>query len=316
VLEIKVNPEYEKILPKLSGEEFEALKASIWNDGQLYPIIINQKGVILDGHNRYHVCEELKITPKTFTMSFDDPLLEKKFVIEVNLKRRHLNYFQKAEMGMALMDIEKVLAKQRQEKDLPSLEGKSRHETTAAAQVSQKIGVSEATFERAKAVMDSKPSEETKDKLRNGEWSINYAYEGYKAIDDIDDKTKKKELKRAFEHEEINPIELNSITKKSELAKELIESRAPKDKREALTAKYQEELYTPNLDMGQLEEDLKVAGGLTELKEVEVSKDILKTKSDAERVAKECGGFVIGETCYWKMKVDPYKYESEKVGAS
>ena len=315
MLEIKVNPEYEKILPKLSGEEFEALKASIWNDGQLYPIIINQKGVILDGHNRYHVCVELKFAPKTFTMPFDDPLVEKKFVIEVNLKRRHLNLFQKAEMGMLLMDIEKLLAKQRQEKNLPSLEGKSRHETTAAAQVSEKIGVSEATFERAKKVIDS-ANEETKDKLRKGEWSINYAYEGYKAIDNVSDKVKKKVLKLAFEKEEINPIQLNDITKKTELAQELIESRAPKDKREALTAKYVGQLYTPELNIGRLEEDLKVVGGLTELEEREVSQDILKTKPEAEKFAKECGGFLIGETRYWKMKIDPYKYKAEKVGES
>ena len=311
MLEIKVNPEYEKILPKLSGEEFEALKASIQNDGQLYPIIINQKGVILDGHNRYHVCVELKVAPKTFTMPFDDPLLEKKFVIEVNLKRRHLNLFQKAEMGMLLMDIEKLLAKQRM-KVAPvgaTPIGK------ASDLVAQRIGVGQGTFDRAKKVIDS-ANEETKDKLRKGEWSINYAYEGYKAIDNVSDKVKKKVLKLAFEKEEINPIQLNDITKKTELAQELIESRAPKDKREALTAKYVGQLYTPELNIGRLEEDLKVVGGLTELEEREVSQDILKTKPEAEKFAKECGGFLIGETRYWKMKIDPYKYKAEKVGES
>jgi ParB-like chromosome segregation protein Spo0J len=312
VLEIKVNPEYEKILPKLSGEEFEALKASIQNDGQLYPIIINQKGVILDGHNRYHVCVELKFAPKTFTMPFDDPLVEKKFVIEVNLKRRHLNLFQKAEMGILLMDIEKAIAKTRQGKPSAQLGGKS---GDARDIVSQRIGVGRGTFERAQKVIAS-ANEETKDKLRKGEWSINYAYEGYKAIDNVSDKVKKKVLKLAFEKEEINPIQLNDITKKTELAQELIESRAPKDKREALTAKYVGQLYTPELNIGRLEEDLKVVGGLTELEEREVSQDILKTKPEAEKFAKECGGFLIGETRYWKMKIDPYKYKAEKVGES
>jgi len=314
VLEIKVNPEYEKILPKLSGEEFEALKASIQNDGQLYPIIINQKGVILDGHNRYHVCVELKVAPKTFTMPFDDPLLEKKFVIEVNLKRRHLNLFQKAEMGMLLMDIEKLLAKQRMKVSPTGDTPIGRVNDIVAGT----IGVGRGTFERAQAVIKV-ASEEVKDKLRksgDGAWSINYAYEGYKAIDNVSDKVKKKVLKLAFEKEEINPIQLNDITKKTELAQELIESRAPKDKREALTAKYVGQLYTPELNIGRLEEDLKVVGGLTELEEREVSQDILKTKPEAEKFAKECGGFLIGETRYWKMKIDPYKYKAEKVGES
>ena len=222
-------------------------------------------------------------------------------------------------MGLLLMDIEKLLAKQRQggkgvpQRELTPVGVKVGDQVDDI--VSQRIGVGQGTFERAQKVIAS-ANEETKDKLRKGEWSINYAYEGYKAIDNVSDKVKKKVLKLAFEKEEINPIQLNDITKKTELAQELIESRAPKDKREALTAKYVGQLYTPELNIGRLEEDLKVVGGLTELEEREVSQDILKTKPEAEKFAKECGGFLIGETRYWKMKIDPYKYKAEKVGES
>lgn len=38
--------------------------------------------------------------------------MEKKFIIEFNLRRRHLNKFQRAEMGI-LLEIKKELAKQR-----------------------------------------------------------------------------------------------------------------------------------------------------------------------------------------------------------
>ena len=79
-----------------------------------------------------------------------------------------------------LMDIEKALAKQRQRSGtqvpltsndvkgekgfqpvLPSPEGSIGEVVDKVAKV---VGVSGATFERAKAVMDSKPSEEAKDK--------------------------------------------------------------------------------------------------------------------------------------------------------
>ncbi|KFM18195.1 MT-A70 family protein [Marine Group I thaumarchaeote SCGC RSA3] len=67
------------------------LKESIKKDGQWTPITINQDGVILDGHHRYRICNELSITPKTITKTFQNKLLEEKFVIESNLLRRHLN---------------------------------------------------------------------------------------------------------------------------------------------------------------------------------------------------------------------------------
>jgi len=121
---LTVNPEYEALLPKLSQEEYEALKTSIKNEGLHFPITINKDRVILDGHNRFKICQELQIAIKFEVKEFTNPLLEKKFVIEANLRRRHLTKFQRAEMGMPLLEIEKELAKQRQLKGLPSNGGK------------------------------------------------------------------------------------------------------------------------------------------------------------------------------------------------
>jgi len=47
------------------------------------------------------------------TREFSDPLTEKEFVIEVNLKRRHLNEFQRGELGVLLEGIETERAKRR-----------------------------------------------------------------------------------------------------------------------------------------------------------------------------------------------------------
>ena len=44
---------------------------------------------------------------------FQDPLQEKEFVIEINLKRRHLNSFQIAELEYKMEEIYKERAKQR-----------------------------------------------------------------------------------------------------------------------------------------------------------------------------------------------------------
>lgn len=171
-IELKINPEYEALLPKLSKEEYEALKESIRAEGQHFPIEINNEQVILDGHNRYRICLELGLEPKVEMKTFSSRLLEKKFVIEVNLRRRHLNDFQKVELGFPLLAIEKEFAKERQLKGgLASIEAKGK----ASEQVAKKMGLSRATFERAQKVIE-KGSEKLKEKLRKNDVSINAAY--------------------------------------------------------------------------------------------------------------------------------------------
>ena len=95
-MQLTINPEYDRLVPVLSKDDYENLKNSIKINGQWIPILANPEGVILDGHNRFDICEELGIKPKFALREFASKLLEKKFVIECNLQRRHLNDFQKS----------------------------------------------------------------------------------------------------------------------------------------------------------------------------------------------------------------------------
>lgn len=181
-----VNPQYEKIMPRMSKEEFDELKKSIRTEGQHYPIIANENLEILDGHHRFRACVELQIEPDFEVRKFEDKLIEKKFVIESNLRRRHLTSFQLVELGIPLLEIEKKLAKKRQvhggkkgrdiqlglvsKNALPSIKkGK------ATTIVAKKIGLSTRIFERGKKIVE-KASEEEKQKLRDGKKSISKAY--------------------------------------------------------------------------------------------------------------------------------------------
>ena len=102
---IKINLEYSKLVNPLSNAEYNVLKNSINNKDLHLPIIINQDNVILDGHNRLKICQELGIEPKFEVKEFSDQLQEKEFVIEINLKRRHLNSFQIAELEYKMEEI-------------------------------------------------------------------------------------------------------------------------------------------------------------------------------------------------------------------
>jgi len=187
---LTINPEYQKLLPKLPIEEYEALKESIRTEGQHYPIVANKEGIILDGHHRFQICNELGLAPKYEVKEFSSPLHEKKFVIETNLLRRQLTVLQRIEMAKPLIEIEKELAKQRQLKGetLPENSGKGE----ALDIVGSKIGVSGDIIEQALWLMENAPKEELA-KLRSGERAISNLYKEVKrwqTIDDLKEKAK------------------------------------------------------------------------------------------------------------------------------
>ena len=188
-MSLRLNPVYDKLLPRMSEEEFSQLKASIKTEGQHYPIIVNEDLEVLDGHHRFRACIELEIEPDFEVRKFDDKLLEKKFVIEANLRRRHLNNFQLVELAVPLLEIEKTLAKQRQSKggkngrDLQlglASDGAQSNEpqigVKATEVVAKKAGLSTRTFERGKKILEN-ATEDDKQKLREGKVSISKVYQ-------------------------------------------------------------------------------------------------------------------------------------------
>jgi ParB-like chromosome segregation protein Spo0J len=186
-MSLRLNPQYEKMLPMMSQEEFDQLKESIRTEGQHYPIIVSESLEVLDGHHRFRACLELDIDPDFEVKHFEDKLLEKKFVIEANLRRRHLNNFQLVELAVPLLEIEKALSKKQQSQngrnkrdsslDLASDDNFSELEPkeNTAEIVAKKAGVSTRTLERGKKIIE-KASEDDKQKLREGKTSISKVY--------------------------------------------------------------------------------------------------------------------------------------------
>jgi hypothetical protein len=184
-MSLSVNPDYEKLMPRMSEEEFAELKESIQSEGQHYPIVANENLEVLDGHHRLRACVELGVEPDFEVRKFEDKLLEKKFVIEANLRRRHLNNFQLVELGVPLLEIEKEIAKRRKilggkygrniQLGLAPNDAKPVFKGKATATVAKRIGVSTRTLERGKKILE-KANEEDKEQLREGKASISGVY--------------------------------------------------------------------------------------------------------------------------------------------
>ena len=96
----------------MAKEAFESLTSSIQNSGQLEPIIVNDKGEILDGHHRLRACKKLNLEPLFEVKTFDSPLHEKLYLIAVNLQRRQLTVAQRVQLSLKQKPILQEFVKQ------------------------------------------------------------------------------------------------------------------------------------------------------------------------------------------------------------
>lgn len=86
-----INPEKYQMLPELPPEQFEALKQDIAERGALVPVIVDEFGAILDGHNRARACRELGINDYPVEVRSGLTEAEKRVLArKLNVLRRHL----------------------------------------------------------------------------------------------------------------------------------------------------------------------------------------------------------------------------------
>ena len=95
---LKINPELQAVVAPLTTEECAQLRDNIHKDGLLEPITLwaEESGTILDGHNRYAICQELRIGFKTKELSFPNIEAAKLWILEHQVGRRNLTDDQRA----------------------------------------------------------------------------------------------------------------------------------------------------------------------------------------------------------------------------
>lgn len=98
--------EVANIFPMMSEDEYKQLIDDIRVNGLREPIWLHENKII-DGRNRYKACKEAGVSPRFREWDGKGSLI--KFVVSLNLHRRHLNSSQRA---MLAVDVEKHLAEE------------------------------------------------------------------------------------------------------------------------------------------------------------------------------------------------------------
>jgi hypothetical protein len=127
------------LFPLLEGQEFDDLVADIKINGLREPIAL-LGGEILDGRNRYRACIAAGVKPYFTHLPLVDPV---KYVISVNLRRRHMDESQRAMVAAKLATL-----KQGARTDLSPIGEMSQADAAAL------LNVGKRSVERAKMVRD------------------------------------------------------------------------------------------------------------------------------------------------------------------
>ena len=187
--EFTISPEFRDLLPKLSSEEHAMLLSQINADGCRDPLVVwQEEGILIDGHNRYSICNDLELPYTTVLMSFKNRDDVKMWMFRNQLGRRNLDTMQRAEIAVRMLPVIQDMAKSRQSAaggDKVSSQAKAlvepvpqaleRHK--AARDIAGEIaGVSGRTVDKVKKIL-AEATPEVIAKVRNKEMNINEACE-------------------------------------------------------------------------------------------------------------------------------------------
>lgn len=177
-MELKIDDEFQDLVPPLQQEEYDLLEKSILEEGCRDALVI-WNGFVIDGHNRYRICSKHGIEFDVVEKEFDGREDTKAWIITNQFARRNLSPYQRCELALELEDIYKEKAKEKQKEHGGTAPGKTLNqksdEVNTNKELSKIAGVSHDTMSKAKKIKKETP-ENIKQKLRQGDLTINKAF--------------------------------------------------------------------------------------------------------------------------------------------
>ena len=105
--------EFATVFPMLGDDDLQQLADDIERNGQRFPVIVDENGLVLDGRNRATACRMLGIEPRVEVFSGSDA--EKlEYVVSLNLSRRHMDNSQRAMAANKLATLRDGVSVQKQ----------------------------------------------------------------------------------------------------------------------------------------------------------------------------------------------------------
>lgn len=170
-MQLKIDPEFQNLIPPLSDEEFRQLEENIRAEG-CRDSLVTWNGVIVDGHNRYKICLENGISFKKEEKEFSDREEAIEWIIRNQFGRRNLSPTQRSELALKLKPViqkrakeNQKLSKGRSQKGLTNLS--NLNGTNTRKELADIAGVSQGTLSKVENIL-KKGNPEQIERARKG----------------------------------------------------------------------------------------------------------------------------------------------------
>lgn len=178
-----VDPEFQALVPPLASDERAQLEANILKDG-CRDAITTWKGLIIDGHNRFAICEAHELEYDVSEIDLPDRDSARIWIIQNQLGRRNLSDYDRGVLALKLKPLIAARAKENQREHGETAPGKAKSLSAklpevmidTRAEVAKVAGVSEGTIRKIEVIEEEAP-EPLKEAVRNGEKSIHAAFQ-------------------------------------------------------------------------------------------------------------------------------------------
>ena len=171
-MKLKIDKEFEKLIPPLQDTEFSGLTKSILKYGCQEPIEI-WNNTIIDGHNRYKICKANNIPFEVREMDFSDRSEALVYIIEKQFGRRNLLPFQRSELALKMKNVIQAKAKEKQAEFHGNqyksglLQKSDKVQIHTDDELSKLAGVSRDTIRKAEKII-VEGNDEQKERARTG----------------------------------------------------------------------------------------------------------------------------------------------------
>ena len=178
-MSIKIDKEFESLIPPLSAEEFQQLEENCLRDGIRDALIVwEQDGndILIDGHNRFRIVgKHPTIQFNIKRMQFADRNEAIRWIILNQFGRRNLSAYDRSILALKLKPVIAEKAKENLHQGNEPLQ-KSVNPVNTQKELAKVAGVSHDTIHKVEAIQKSGNEQLIKD-VREGRESINSGYQ-------------------------------------------------------------------------------------------------------------------------------------------
>lgn len=182
--EYRIDPELNKVLPELSEDDYKELENSLIKDGYKGAPIMVWGDIIVDGHNRYEICQKHSISFDVKEVEFSSKEDAIQWMVRQQLGRRNLTTLQRIAIVEKYRPIYERKAKENKSKsggDRKSVLKNSskpispKDKIDVRAECAKDANTSTDTYSKGVKILNSNNTELIED-INSGRKSINKAY--------------------------------------------------------------------------------------------------------------------------------------------